>query len=332
MDEILQNIVPDNDVIDVESREVDEEVETVKELETIRIKTVTPFVINSRHKNGSIVATVTYLCLTENDSLLTLNRNFIVSEEDDELLKLLDFHVESMYPNAIICNMLITNHLDSYISEFDFIVDEIEKNEVRLSAINIKSKVNVNLVFNPEVYSSLNFIDNYLFKEDIDNDYDLRLAVAIGSKENESAEFFVVDSIDSIVSMVSTDTEPTSFIDKLKNVFNKEDPSTSIGVVFKATRFISSDKKETVSILTPFDIGVSFSPEKFRGMTVEELQEKYYGDSDQYVATLITDNSRLHGIDKEYMMIRGKSKDGLSKIFLLDSSIKEELKHKIEDY
>ena len=41
---------------------------------------------------------------------------------------------------------------------------------------------------------------------------------------------------------------------------------------------------------------------------------------------------RLLGVDKEYMVIRGKSKDKRVKIFLFDSSAQQELKSLIDRY
>lgn len=313
-----------DDIIDVDAKEIKQDMSHI-------IKTVTPFIINSREKNGRIIGTLTFLCLDGNDELITLNRNYILNDEDEnDILKLIEFHVDSMYSNAIICGQLVMNHLPCYISDFKFEVENTSDNRVFLNATETRDNSIKRFEFTPEVYSALNFIDDYIFKEEIENDYDLRLATAIGSKENLDSKFFVVNNIDSIISMVSTDRKPEGLFGKIRDVFDKE-VSTSIGIVFKATG-ISDETSETVSLLTPFDIGVSFDKSKFKGDSVEDLQNNYYGDSDQYVATLIADESRLYGIDKEYMMIRGKSKDGKVKIFLLDSSIKEQLIHMIKDY
>ena len=322
------DMIPTEDIIDADVTEITSD--KIEDKSNI-IKTVTPFTIVSREKNGKNVATLSFLCLDGNDELFTLNRNYVLDEEDNEIIKLIDFHVECMYPNAIICNQLITNHLPCYISDFKFEVENLKDNRVFLNATETRKMTVKKFEFDPEVYAALNFIDDYIFGEDIENDYDLRLATAIGSKENDNVEFFVIDSIDNITSMVSIDTHSNNIFDKIKDVFSK-DESTSIGLVFRASRFISKAERETISLLTPFDIGVVLDKSKFKGDTIKSLQENYYGDSDQYVSTLIADESRIYGIDKEYLMIRGKNKNGIIKIFLLDQNIKADLIHKIKEY
>lgn len=325
-------------VVDGEFKEIED-----KQDNSNVIKTVTPFVINSREKGNEMVATITFLCINGEDELLTINRNYMLSKEEDELLQSIPFHVGSMFSNAIICEQIILNNLPCYISDFKFEVEDIHNNEVFLDCVETRKNTERRFKFNSEVYAALNFVDDYIFKEDIDNDYDLRLAIAIGSKVNENVEFFLVDNIESIVSMVSTDKAPTGFIEKIKSIFVKREPTTNIGLVFRVARTVDKkyeendatiikQEKEVVSILTPFDIGVVFDSDKFKGDTIEQLQEKYYGDSDQYVSTLIVDEARLHGIDKEYMMIRGKTKDGITRIFLLDSTMRENLIHMIKSY
>lgn len=182
---------------------------------------------------------------------------------------------------------------------------------------------------NSEIYCAMKFIDDYIFNTMIENEHDLQLATIVGSKENNDVEFFVVDSIENIVNMVSTKKKPKG-IEAIKSIFDRE-ADTNIGLVFRASR-TTPEKKEIVSILTPFDIGVELDKSKFKGDTVEDLENNYFGDSDQYVATLIINDTHIEVVDKSYMVIRGKTKNGTTKIFLLDNAIKNDLIKKIKDY
>ena len=161
-----------------------------------------------------------------------------------------------------------------------------------------------------------------------------------GSKDCSShpAEFFVVDSIDKIVAMAPAVVD----IKEKKNIFAKlrdmikganinNDHPTSIGMVVKVVRY-NGQEREVVQLLTPFDIGVEFEEEKFKGNTIASIEENYYGDSDQYVTTLTINSIEIGGIDKTYMIIRAKAKTGSTKLFLLDSSIQKELQDKINEY
>lgn len=334
-----------DDVIDVQSEEI-KEIEAKEpevDLKSITIKTATPFIINTNKSpnSGKDIATLTFLCVLEDENIITISRNYILDTEDDkDAVECIDFHADNEFVNNKICYNFIAKYLPAYFSTFKFKVDDLsdygnKHNLVTLECINItdKSKT-VEFRMNTEIFCSMAFIDDYIFNGEIENEHDLQLATVVSSKINNDIEFFVVEEINNIISMVSTKKKPKG-LDIIKDIFNNES-HTGIGVVFRVTRTQKNDNKEdykeTVSLLMPFDIGEELDKSKFKGDTVESLEQNYYGDADQYVGTLLIDEWHLEGVDKSYMIIRGKTKNGTTRVFLLDSAIKEDLIHKIKEY
>lgn len=302
------------------------------------ILTATPFNLSvAKSNNDKEVATLSYLCKDKDSKLFIVARNFIIdSEEDREIIATIPFaeDVDSDFASRIICNHMFMQNMDVYVADMNFKVDDdFNKNEdpiVHVEAIDIKSKDVINIDMTAEVFSCIAYIDSYVF-EDLTNDHDLTLASVAASKETESpTTFFVVDSLEGIISMAPA-VVPKTGIEKIKHLFSKETTST-VGVIAKFNRFISKDEKETATILCPLDVGKVYPDSKFKGKTIADIENTYFTDADQYVATLIVQNIRIFGVDKEYMMIRGKTKDKKVKIFLLDSAIKEQLEYKIEEF
>ena len=314
------------------STELSTEVNNEEDEKARTIRSATPYIINTNKKDNMTIATLSFLCVLENDKIITICRNFLIHDEDEEdILKLIDFHADSEFINNKICYNFIAKYLPSYFSAFNFKANPKEdKNLVTLECVNITNRSEmINFRMTSETYVCMSFIDDYVFKGEVENTYDLSLATVAGSKKNDNIEFFVVESVEDIISMVSTAQKPKG-LDALKNLFSK-DENTGIGIVFRVSRTVDGNK-ETVSILTPFDIGVSLDKSKFKGDTIESIQENYYGDADQYVSTLLIDEVHLYDIDKDYMVIRGKNKSGKYYVFLLDNNMKQKLIHDIKAY
>lgn len=319
------------------------EKEDIKEdIKTITIKTATPFnatVLEASFTNKTI-GTIYFICKDNDDKLFILMANYILeSEEQINYFYSLPFYkdYEFEFVSTKIVNNFLVNCLDSYVSDLDFTIDNLNDihsiPDVYISANKVSTKEKVNLKMNPEIFSCIAFINSYIYDR-IDNIHDLTLATVAGSKSNDNyfVEFFVVDKINSVISMapaeVSVKRKGLSKIFGLK----KNKYETTVGIVFKVSRFINNTDREVAHILAPFNVGTTFDNSKFRGNTIEKIQSKYYGDSDQYVGTLIINNIRIYGVDKEYMIIRGKRKDKVVKIFLLDSAAQKELNFLIDSY
>ena len=314
-----------------------EEVENEKEY--LILKTATPYNATVINAHGIDVGTIYFLCKDGDDKLFIIMRNYILDSEEDKMsiLDLPFYHdYDEEFASGKIVNSLLNQCLDTYVSGMEFSVDDSFKKSsnpsVYLKASSISTKEEVTIKMTADIFSCMAFIDSYIFDK-VDNEHDLTLATVAGSKLIDTfVDFFVVDKIESIISMAPAEVHvKRKGLAKLFGAKNKK-YNTTLGIVLKVSRYISNDEREIAHILTPFDVGVEYDESKFRGNTIDNIQNNYYGDSDQYVGTLMISNIRLLGVDKEYMVIRGKSKDKRVKIFLFDSSVQQELKSLIDRY
>ena len=307
--------------------------------EYIIAKTATPFNTSVIEAYGKHVATIYFLCKNKDNNLFVLMRNYILDSEEEILsIQALPFAQDDDidFASRKIVNNMLNTCLDTYVIDMKFHVDEgfdkIANPDVWLEANKLSTKEEVKIKMTADIFSCIAFIDSYIF-EGIDNEHDLTLATVAGSKViDSSVDFFIVDKIESIVSMAPAEVKvKRKGLAKLFGL-KKVKYDTTLGIVLKVSKYINNNEREVAQILTPFDVGVQFDESKFRGNTIDNIQDKYYGDSDQFVGTLMITNIRLYGIDKEYMIIRGKTKDKKVRLFLFDSSTQQELRHLIDTY
>ena len=335
--------VPEDGVIDGEAKILDGtegENTVVEETKNLMVTAVTPFNLSvaKTPDESKVVASVVYLCKDSNDKLFIIHRNFILeSKEDLEIIATIPFaeDKDADFISKIVGNHMLTAYLDTYITDMNFEVDEdFYKNPnpiLHLKATNTKTKESLVIDVTSEAFACMAYVDNYI-TEDIMLDHDLQIASVAGSKEPEvPVTFFVVDNVESIVAMASA-VPVKSGMEKFKSLFSKKETTNTVGLIVKLNRFITKDDKETASLLLPLDAGKAYPESKFRGKTIKDIQDTYFADGDQYVSTFIVDNIRLAGVDKEYMLIRGKTKDKSVKIFLLDTGCLEDLHHKMEEF
>lgn len=334
------------DIIDVEPAEVKElESEKVEE-RCITVKTATPYNASINESNGKNIGSIYFLCKDENDKLFVIMKSYCFNSKDEAELSIYslpfynDYEIE--FASSKIVNSLLFTCLDVYCIDMEFTVEEgfdkdsepyVYANSYKWDANKIGSeKEKVKLKMSADIFSCIAFINSYIF-DGVDNEHDLTLATVVGSKVLETpAEFFVVDKVESIISMAPAEVKvKRKGLSKLLGS-KKVRYDTTLGIVLKLSTYTNNTDRDIVYLLTPFDIGVSFDESKFNGNTIEQIQDNYYGDSDQYVGTLMISNIRLHGVDKEYMIVRGKTKDKKVKLFLFDFSAQEELKHLINSY
>lgn len=307
--------------------------------EYLILKTATPYNATVMNAYGKEVGTIYFLCKDGNDKLFILMRNFILNGEEDMMTiwSLPFYHdYDEEFASGKIVNSLLNQCLDTYVTSMEFSVDnefkKVSNPSVYLKASNVSTKEEVNIKMTADIFSCMAFIDSYVF-DGVDNEHDLTLATVAGSKVlDTNIEFFVVDKIESIVSMAPAEVHvKRKGFAKLFGTKNKK-YDTTLGIVLKVSKYISNDEREIAHILTPFDVGVEYDESKFRGNTIDKIQSDYYGDADQYVGTLMITKVRLLGVDKEYMIIRGKTKDKRVKLFLFDSAAQQELKFLIDSY
>ena len=172
-------------------------------------------------------------------------------------------------------------------------------------------------------------------KDDSDNEHDLSLAISNSAKPLEpekDAKFYKINKIEILEMADATyHEEPTGFFTKLKNKFSRNElVSTDIAVKFRLYNY--NNPEESIQLLAPFDVGVVFDDEKYKGTTLESIQENYLKDADQYVANLTVFEAKLYGVDKTYMIIRGENKNKEVKLFLIDDILKEQINTMINNY
>lgn len=340
----------DNVIANVDATEITEEGEETEEKKPkiISILTASPYNIFKYGEVPNMTATVSFICRTTDNDLITLNKSYRVTTDEQEMFMectgLMEDNDED-FIGKIILNRTLINYLPTYNSSFNFATEEdFDKDEnPHFVLTDCKSGATGEVVtvrMSTNIASAIMFIDSYL-TDDVINEHDLMLAATVGSKVEESpAEVFVVDHVDSIVAMAGAEVDYDESTNPFKRFFNKIFKKgktkaiydTTVGLVAKVSRFKDKDTKENYFVLIPFNVGTSFSEEKFRGKTIQSIQQEYFGDADQYVSTLTIPSSHLYGVDKDYMVLRAKNKDKKLKIFLIDNSVKEELIHQINNF
>ena len=336
LDDVIANVTP---------TEIPEEIE--KETEVIEILTASPYNIFRTGEVPNLNATVSFICRTVDDKLVTLNKTYhIPSADREEFLEDtgmmedddLDFIGKRILTRSLINYLPVYNSDLTLETEENF--DKVEDPHFIIKAIEGSTREEVKLRVSADTGSAIKFIDSYLV-DDVINDHDLQLATTVGSKVSEfPADIFVVDHVDSIVAMAGAVVDYDESANFFKRIFNKifrrkkskSIYDTTVGLVAKVSRFKDKDTKENYFVLIPFDIGVSFPEEKFRGKTIQSIQEEYFGDADQYVSTLTIPLTHIKGVDKDFMVLRAKNKDKKLKLFLIDNSVKEELIHQINNF
>jgi len=336
------------DVIgNVEAKEITEE-EVAEEEKVINILTASPYNIFKYGEVPNMSATISFICRTVDNELITLNKSYKITTDEQEMFLectgLLEDDEADFIGKRILTRTLI-NYLPTYNSNLEFETEEdFDKSEdphfVLKNCREGSSLALATIRMSSNIASTIMFVDSYL-TDDVINDHDFMLATTVGSKVEESpAEIFVVDHIDSIVAMAGAEVDYEESSNFFKRIFNKifrrgknkAVYDTTIGLVAKVSRFKDKDTKENYFVLIPFNIGVSFPEEKFRGKTIQSIQNEYFGDADQYVSTLTIPTTHIFGVDKDYMILRAKNKDKKLKIFLIDNSVKEELIHQINNF
>lgn len=320
------------------------------------IDSIVPLGISKRiiTKDGKDIniATLTFLIHGSLSELMILGKNYIIeSKEQNDLIEALPFYNDDKFESYKVSTGLLCRTLESHISDLDLtavnitnelydwlhIVDNSNTSEFfnsghgkfMIESKNIDNNEDGKFIITPYIADCIKFIDSYIYGG-IKNEHDLTLASVLPvEKPTENGlgfvacpeeNIFLVDNIEDIVSMAPAITKK-----------QKKD-ITSIGVVLKVSNFVSTSEKNIAYILIPFDSEEGYGIKKFKGKSIDDIMKEYYGDSDQYVSRLMIDDVRIGGLDKEYMMIKGCTKDEKYTMFLLDKAAKEKLINMIKEY
>ena len=325
------------DIIDTTAEIIDENInDSSKEERVIICKNIIPFnssIIESKTENGPTVAVISYICKDDRDELFVINRAYNINGEEQKLaFECLPFaEFDTDYISRKIEVKWLNSSLPHYTTNFQFYMDE-NNNSIYTYAIKSSDRKKYKINISNEIFMSILYIDKHPIVDD-DNDHDLSLAVLNGAKTfNKDSEFYIVNRADVIAIADATYREaPETFIDKIKAKFAKEElVSTNVAVKLQLFNYAKPD--ESLQLLAPFDVGVVFDDAKFKGKTIDNLEENYFEDRDQYISNLIVMDAKIYGIDKSYMIIRAINKNKESKIFLIDNVVKEQINNKINEY
>lgn len=296
-------------------------------VKVVNMESIVPAGISKRiiERNGKSVnlANLVFICKDTSGDIFTLGKNYcITTKEENDMIEALPFYNDDKFENYKASVNLLVNTLESYSSEFEIKAesDFVKSSEPRFSidCKDISNNTDVKIYMNANHMDCLKFIDSYIY-EGINNNHDLALASTL-SLDNINEDIFLVDKIESIVSMAPA-----------INKKQKKDIK-SIGVVLKLSNFISIDEKEISYLLIPFETGTGYDIKKFKGKSIDDIMDSYYGDSDQYLSRLLIDKVRISGVDKEYMIVKACSKDNKYRMFLFDNATREELVKMIDEY
>jgi hypothetical protein len=327
--------------------------EEIDDFYVVNVVTATPYKIMLSELAGKEIALMIYLCRDTSERLFMINHAmYIENDEDRERIKDLPFSDDKDFVSSKVAVRELNTYLDRYITDMKFYlfteltpdaINSNKSNEVYFYGRRLGSPSDVYKFIIPiNIYSTMSFIDSCVYNR-TETEHDIALATLSSSKElSSSMSFFYATDIESIESMASADiTRTYSWFERFKLRFSKEerDPVTTIGLVFKTSRE-EKDCKEVATILIPFDVSVEFDESKYRGKTITDIQNEFFKDSDQYVSTFSVDKSILYYRNKEkniieskeFMIIRGKTKDKMYYLFLLDSSMQNKLLEKINEY
>ena len=305
------------------------------------IKSVTPLAITEKPVSGSDIPNVAilFLCKDTEDKFFILKRLIVLEDKNDiELVINNPLYTENNFVNNKAVAGLLLSGLESYYTDLDFDVNPktytYDENPIVTCEVYAANNAVVNIAMNLEQFGALAYTEFYTFNGMV-NRHDLTIATVSGSgvldheKEGKPNSFFLVEDIEEIVSMAPA-------IPKEKGLFKKNKVNAnSIGLVLKLSRAVQQDNrlvKEYVYTLLPIETEQKCDKKKFKGETIQNITEKFYGDADQYICTYMINDMRFISLDKQFMMFRGKSKNNDTYMFLLDTSLCNKLERLIEAY
>ena len=243
--------------------------------------------------------------------------NYEIEYEDEYYFITQDipFEVEHNFSSFRVASTMVINSYDAYVSDLNFTFDKdklTNKEDNHMFSINAikvngeeKEYVKFNMV--SDVFAGLKYIDNYIF-DMVTNNYELSTA-AITAREGKSiSDVVIADKIDRVVAMAQIGATTTC-----------------------AVEFVVLSGEDKYTILSTFDFGTKFKKRKFKGMTIDKINSVYLNESDQYLQ-VFSEFCRFDNIDKEYLIIKGKNKDNIDKLFIIDATSRIELESMIGEY
>jgi hypothetical protein len=284
-------------------------------IESFSINTIVPFAIyvsdypDNEHKMASLY----YLVQTNKNEMLTIYTSYLIENEFEyENIKSYPFHIENNFINFRLCADLVLSSYPIYITNFDFNYN----NDEEINKFNFKAKrlteegeqETVEFAITSDIFASLKYIDNYIY-DGFSTGYELGIASVTGRYKEDPAEIVIVDKIDRIIAIAPIEKHADTY----------------------AIEFLINRKDDKYSLLTTFNMEKKFNKRKFKKISIDKINDNFLKEPDQYLQ-VFTEFAKIVNMDKEYLIIKGKNKDNIDKLFFIDSTIRTELESMIDNF
>ena len=278
------------------------------------IDSIVPFSMVVNEKN---IVSLFFIAQLSTGKNCIIYSNYEIEYEDEYYFIIQDmpFEVEHNFSSFRVASTMVINSYDAYVSDLNFTFDKdklANKEDNHMFSINAikvngEEKEYVKFSMASDVFAGLKYIDNYLF-DIVVNNYELSTASITAREGKLVSDVVIVDKIDRIVAMSQIRNSATC-----------------------AVEFVVVSGEDKYTILSTFNFGTKFKKRKFKGMTIDKMNSVYLNESDQYLQ-VFSEFCRFDNIDKEYLIIKGKNKDNINKLFIIDATSRIELESMIGEY
>ena len=321
-----------NDVID--NAEIPADTKEVEPIDNrIILSKATPLGISEKQGEKSVM--LLFLCKTTLNQLFILKRAIgIESDEDAHVIISNPLYDNNNFINQKATEALLISTLPSYLTDLDFNVDtDYTYNKKTLVSTDFYGEDGnmINVYMPVDVFGAIAYTEYNVFCG-LNNNHALTKSIISALEPAEEMGFFVVEEIEEIVSMAQVEVANP----KKKLFGKKQQLGNTIALVAKVSRTVQAEDnhlvKEFAYLLFSVATQNSYNKSKFKGYTVSKLSEEFFGDNDQFVTDYMIDQIRMFNIDKEFMAIKGSSKNNDTFMFMFDSNMCKKIERLIEAY
>lgn len=220
----------------------------------------------------SVLARITWLCKTYQDTLFCLTTSYVAEDQvDEEFLVSNPLLDDRYFANYKLSADILMSTLSHFLTDMNFTfardIHKANETEISCQALEITESVQTDklhkIMVSPEVFSTMKFVDEYML-DGIYNTADLHSAVVFGPDEENNTYIFKVGGVN------------------IKNIApaNKKS-SSNIAVKMEVW-----DESETnyLHLLFPIDIGKKYKKKCFNKVVLGDLTKGYLVDESQFIS------------------------------------------------
>ena len=285
------------------------------------IDTIVPFsmnILDNPNNPDTKIASLFFIAKSKSDYTFSIYTSHLLENDDEveSIKNIYPFHIDNNFSSFRIASNMIINSYKVYSTDFNFEYNkDAEFYKFSIKAIRQDSKglhetVQFNMI--SDVFAGLKYIDTYAYDLTLNN-YELSIA-SLSAK-------------DSTPDIVPTEMINANKLDRVVAMAPIGKDSTTYGIEFVAL----DDNDNKYTILSTFNLGQKFNKKKYKGMDINKIQNNYLKEEDQYLQLFAT-YCRFNNIDKEFLIIKAKNKDGKHILLMLDSTVRIELQTLIGEY